>query len=368
MTYINHNTSHGICVSKNQQFKFANEYMDEYLNKHTNDFVIEYTLICVMNDLLIYTNSLLAGKIYIQNIYSGKLIRVLKEPNIYRLMCIGDNIITLGLYGTISIFDITKPSDEECIHVLRGHIGIVFSVCELNNLIVSCGRDKTIRVWDLDKSNCGSSGKECIRVLEGHTYSVSAICVKDNLIISGSCDKTIRIWDLDRSIGEECICILEGHIWHITSICIKDNLIISGSNDDIRVWDINKSISEPRGCEPIRVLNGHKFGFLTICNKDNLIISRAINNLQGSTICIWDITKPVGDECVRILHGYNNNVDCICVKDNLIISCSNQILVTPITLYSGEHELFTRVMNNYYKLFANLASKIWGYFELFDSV
>jgi WD40 repeat protein len=90
---------------------------------------------------------------------------------------------------------------------------------EDSEMVITAGRDATIRVWDLH------TGTLC-RTLEGHTQEVVSIIVTDStlgrsrasnrtvysngnscnsgrpMIISSSCDESVRIWDLDRMIRD----------------------------------------------------------------------------------------------------------------------------------------------------------------------
>jgi WD40 repeat protein len=74
-------------------------------------------------------------------------------------------------------------------------------------VIVSGGRDRTVRVWDLD------SGEPVPSQLTGHHGPVSALAVGQRqarpVIISGGRDRTVRVWDLDS--GEPVSSPLTGH-------------------------------------------------------------------------------------------------------------------------------------------------------------
>ena len=73
---------------------------------------------------------------------------------------------------------------------LHGHTNFIHSVCFLDNkTIVSCGRDKLIKVWDIPSS------KE-ITTLRGHTDVVNAVayCPQRKILVSASNDGKIRFW------------------------------------------------------------------------------------------------------------------------------------------------------------------------------
>jgi len=93
---------------------------------------------------------------------------------------------------------------SECLKLtFSGHSDWIFCVKAFNdNQIVSCSRDKSIKIWDI------STG-DCIKTLLGHSDAVFSIAIlSNNRIVSCSLDKSIRIWDVE--LGD-CIKILNGH-------------------------------------------------------------------------------------------------------------------------------------------------------------
>jgi WD40 repeat protein len=70
----------------------------------------------------------------------------------------------------------------------------VYCVYIHNNILLSGGADRTIRLWDI------ASG-ECTRVLKDHKGSVSDIQVRENRIVSASYDQTIRVWYVFRLLS-----------------------------------------------------------------------------------------------------------------------------------------------------------------------
>ena len=57
---------------------------------------------------------------------------------------------------------------------------------------VSGSRDKTLRVWDLERG-------QSLRTLEGHSRSVNGVAITPDgrRAVSGSRDHTLRVWDLE---------------------------------------------------------------------------------------------------------------------------------------------------------------------------
>ncbi|ETO19230.1 hypothetical protein RFI_18003, partial [Reticulomyxa filosa] len=151
--------------------------------------------------------------------------------------------------------------------------------------------DKTIRIWDIEKS------KQLI-VFKGHEDSVDSIKYGPkgsktngdaNLILSGSSDKSVRLWDV-RS-GQQ-MQVFNGHtdcvnaveyspfVVNNNEIGGSSNVICSGSWDStIRFWDIRSSKKE------LHVIKGNEkvmsLKFLSLKKKENE--SCVFNLCYGST-------------------------------------------------------------------------------------
>ncbi len=79
--------------------------------------------------------------------------------------------------------------------VLKGHSRLVTGVAFLRDdtILVSCGLDQSLRVWDCDRGTV-------VRSLTNHTQSITSVAIQPNLgnpmpmIATGSEDKTVRLW------------------------------------------------------------------------------------------------------------------------------------------------------------------------------
>jgi WD40 repeat protein len=121
-------------------------------------------------------------------------LKILQIPRLF----ISELVVSGSADEKIKIW---KSLSGECVHTLTGHMGSLFSLEFAKNLLISSGKDGTIRLWD------SLNEWKCIRVLYGHTNNV--YCLRVNLagqLVSGSKDKSIRIWNVDTG---ECIRVIQ---------------------------------------------------------------------------------------------------------------------------------------------------------------
>lgn len=86
----------------------------------------------------------------------------------------------------VGVYDISGK--QQCL--MQGHTDFVHCVCFVdNNTIASCGKDKLIKIWDINGS------KELV-TLTSHTAAVNAVayCPQRKLLVSGSSDGKLRFW------------------------------------------------------------------------------------------------------------------------------------------------------------------------------
>ncbi len=102
-----------------------------------------------------------------------------------------------------------------------------------SRLGISCGFDRTIRVWDI-------ATQEERRVLKGHEDWVFGLAISADGSLLASCDKAggIRLWDLQsgEQVGE-----LTGHTEAVTDLAfIPDgtHLLSAGFDETLRLWHV----------------------------------------------------------------------------------------------------------------------------------
>eukprot|EP00835_Amoeboradix_gromovi_P000769 NODE_29_length_33183_cov_0.333666.p3 type:complete len:440 gc:universal NODE_29_length_33183_cov_0.333666:12090-13409(+) len=106
---------------------------------------------------------------------------------------------------------------------MDGHQAAVNSVVALQDVVVSAGGDRVIKVWD---KRTGTS----VLNLVGHDRGIACLDVDLNYVASGSSDKTIRIHDL--RMGSCCNVIrVHDELVRTVSINARRQTVVSGSYD-----------------------------------------------------------------------------------------------------------------------------------------
>lgn len=167
-------------------------------------------------------------------------------------------------------------NDKKCMRTFMGHTKAVRDVCWSNDgrRFLSCGYDRTIKLWDSETGTCISS------------FSNGKIpyCVKFNpdeerqhLFVAGGSDKKIIQWDTNsKRIVQE----YDQHLGAVNSITFIDNnrrFVTSSDDKSLRVWEwgipvVIKYISEPH-MHSMPAVTAHPSGNWFACQSlDNQIL------------------------------------------------------------------------------------------------
>lgn len=212
-----------------------------------------------------------------------------------------DNILVSGATDrSIRVWNIESGL---CIKELIGHSSTVRCLQMNKTRVVSGSRDQTLRIWDLN------SGK-CLFLLQGHTSSVRCVALHGNRIVSGSYDFTCRVWDLDTG---NCLMELTGHQQRIYSLAFDGNYIVSGSQDaTIRVYEAQTG-------NLLHVLTGHR-ALIGILQLDGKFL---LSGSTDSSVRMWNL--ETGLNLFR-LHGHSSGVSCLFFDENRILTGSDRVL------------------------------------------
>ena len=217
------------------------------------------------------------------------------------------SLIDLSIFNlsTKHIIDVIFPENEI---TFTGHKSWVLHAIELEeeDKFLTCGRDKTIRLWNILSTKCEL-------VLSEHKENVNYIIqLEEALIASCSSDNTIKIWNLKKNnnnINESKLSIYDGDLPVFQIEKLKDNCLVSrNESPSMKIWDYLTG-------KLIKILEDHYTN--VICMK----VLKNDNIISGSydhTAKIWkkDMDKPL-----MTLSGHNFTVYNVCECKNGNINC-----------------------------------------------
>ena len=164
-------------------------------------------------------------------------------------------VLALGGYDKkVSIF---KPKDENISDIilfgdyLTGHSDSVEDIQwspNEENVLASCGIDKSIRFWDI-RQNTKNSPKILKNAHNSDVNVISWNTIRNHLFASGGDDNTFKVWDL-RYLNEDPISEIKWHTGPINSIMWdpfdESQLAVCSEDNRLSVWDFSVEPDEKK--------------------------------------------------------------------------------------------------------------------------
>ncbi|TKA57028.1 hypothetical protein B0A49_09735 [Cryomyces minteri] len=245
-----------------------------------------------------------------------------------------DKYIVVALDNAkIHVFD----TDGKHQKTLQGHVMGVWAMVPWDDILVSGGCDRDVRVWNM------ATGQS-VHQLRGHTSTVRCLKMSDsNTAISGSRDTTLRIWDIREGRTKH---ILVGHQASVRCLEIHGDLVVSGSYDTTaRIW----SISEGK-C--LRILQGHFSQIYAIAFDGKRIATGSLD----TSVRIWNPSDGqvlltamssnsayVGTcrKCLAVLQGHTSLVGQLQLRNDTLVTggSDGSVRVWSLRTYQAIHRL-----------------------------
>ena len=270
------------------------------------------TALTLLNDGRLASSSLdRTIKIFNLSTYKCELtIKKKRIPYPYISLLQNGNILTCSSEGYIYIYSITKDNCK-LVHTFSGcqwqdkWISVVKEISK--NRIASGANDKTIKIWNSNEPY------NCIATLKGHNNSVSSILQLkgQELLVSCARDQTLRIWSL---ITYQCITVINKVKSYDTGglMEIKGNRVLVGGKSTITVVDISKLRIEKTIYDPLL------YTLYSVCYLDNDIY--IFGNYNGDFIIYNEANNSITQ---KIEKAHSNYIPFILrISDKMIASCS----------------------------------------------
>lgn len=224
---------------------------------------------------------------------------------------------------------------------LVGHTDIVIAIDVNGRWLVSAGKDRSVRLWDLESADCKA-------VFTGHAGSIGAVAISRSkglpkFILSGSEDQTIKKWAPDGSAEYT----RKAHDKDINSLDVTsdDSRFATGSQDKtIKIWNTENG-------EVIGVLKGHRRGIWNV--RFDATGSTLVSGSGDKTVRLWDLHNYT---CLRTFEGHTNSVlKVLFYRNDIIASAGGDGLVkmwdtktaeTLGTLDNHEDKVWSLTKNN----------------------
>lgn len=166
----------------------------------------------------------------------GQQLRILQGHvmGVWAMVPWNDMLVSGGCDRDVRVWNMATGAS---VHTMRGHTSTVrclkMSDC---NTAISGSRDTTLRVWNIPTGQCrfvlGGPGSQV-----GHQASVRCLEFHGDLVVSGSYDTTAKIWNIKTG---QCLRTLQGHFSQIYAVAFDGIRIATGSLDtSVRIWDPN---------------------------------------------------------------------------------------------------------------------------------
>lgn len=202
---------------------------------------------------------------------------------------------------------------------LQGHVMGVWAMIPWDDILVSGGCDRDVRVWNM------ATGAN-VHTLRGHTSTVRCLKISDaNTAISGSRDTTLRVWDLRSGT---CTSVLMGHQASVRCLEIHGDLVVSGSYDTTaKIWSISTG-------QCLRTLQGHFSQIYAIAFDGDRIATGSLD----TSVRIWN---PHDGQCLAILQGHTSLVGQLQMSSNTLVTggSDGSVRVWSLDSFSPIHRL-----------------------------
>ena len=222
---------------------------------------------------------------------------------------------------TIHLWDLEKR--EKIAHIENDRI--IRVLARVTDTVVASGNaDNSVKLWNVCTTTEGMKWSKRARqmsILTGHEGEVvSLVAVNETTVASGSLDKMIKLWDIES--GESTL-QLEGHEDVVNALAVvSPGILASGSGDNsIKLWSIS---GDDKGtCT--RTLDGGSLPILSLCRISD---TQFASGSADMTARVWDLAQDHSHPVVGNLKSHTSSITAMCYLEGADVGGATQILIT----------------------------------------
>ena len=307
--------------------KFSNKLID-LLQKGNFKTIIKHTKVVDHIKILPDGKLLSCSEDGTINIYNKQNYQLQQKINVssgvvYIESLTNNNIISCCFDGKLRIYEL-KGDSSKLIRQLEGHTNIALKVIliENKNLLISCSRDKTMKIWKKDKKD--DYNYNCIKSLiigdKNNDTNTNILKINENKLVSSSCNcNFIKFFDMKNDFKEITTINNISINWGWNSMIIfKENILIIGGieNKGIYLIDTNSYKIVSNILEDFNI-----YSVIKLIN-GNILIDCNYNNKNNSLIEFqYDNNELIKIKSKEFAHS-NAIVGLFEMEENIIISSS----------------------------------------------
>jgi YD repeat-containing protein len=155
-------------------------------------------------------------------------------------------LVSCGQDGLVKVWDIDSG---DCLHTMTEHSGMCWALAmhPAGDRFATSSFDHTLKIWDIATGTC-------LHTLRGHTAEVCGVHFSPDgqLVASAGSDRTLRLWSVATG---ECLTVLTGHTDSVWGVAFTNGntpdgqwlpgqaLVSIGIDQTIRFWDVSRPVA-----------------------------------------------------------------------------------------------------------------------------
>ena len=227
---------------------------------------------------------------------------------------IDNNKFATGSFdNTVKIWD---AKEKSCLRTLKGHkYGIDYLKSLSHSTLASGGLDE-LKIWNIDSG-------QCIQTIEECKYFCDIVFLPNGNLVSCHRDKTIRIRDSTRHTYLNTFTL--DSVTNCLLLLANGHLACGCDDNNIRLLNIDIGLV-------INNLHGHSSSVFRMQSLPNGDLASCSGD---NTIKIWNVKNG---RCIRTLVGHLDKIKSLQVcRNGSLISCSEDGTIKECDLNSGEY-------------------------------